>query len=375
MLLDLDEQSLALQLLDQVLAADEPVLPGVGARACQHAAVVRDDLDLGQIVAQAALEVFGVVGRRHLHHAGPELPVHVGVGDDGNLAPHHRQEHPLSHQRPEPLVFGMDRHRGVPQHGLWARRGHNHLACARHQRVADVPEFSVALVVLYLQIRERRSAAGAPVDDVIPAIDQPRIVEPAEHFPHRVRQARIQREALPLPVARSAQRLELPDDGPARLALPLPDSLDEGLASHILPRETLLPELSLHHVLRRDPGVIRAGHPERAIPPHPMPADEDVLQRAVEGMPHMQRAGHVGGRDDNAVGGAGRGLVRVEQPLLFPESVPALLHAVRVVPLLSRQPRVGRGRGLRGRRIVRYGHYRLRNRTGTPARRGRSVPV
>ena len=51
-----------------------------------------------------------------------------------------------------------------------------------------------------------------------------------EDLAHRRREPLVHGEALALPVAAGAEALELVDDLPARLAAPLPDPLDEGLA-------------------------------------------------------------------------------------------------------------------------------------------------
>src|SRR5205085_12417383 len=50
---------------------------------------------------------------------------------------------------------------------------------------------------------------------------------------------------------------------------------------------------SLDLLLRRDAGVVGAGDPLRPLPARPMKTDEHVLDRAVERMAHVQRAGDV----------------------------------------------------------------------------------
>jgi hypothetical protein len=53
--------------------------------------------------------------------------------------------------------------------------------------------------------------------------------------------------------------------------------------------------------------MVEAGLPERVEAAHPVPAGQDVLQRVVEGMAHVQRAGDVRRRDHDAEGlGTGR---------------------------------------------------------------------
>ena len=69
-----------------------------------------------------------------------------------------------------------------------------------------------------------------------------------------------------------------------------------------------------------------------------LPADEDVLQRVVERVAQVQRAGHVRRRDDDRERALGISLalgigLAVEIAALFPERVPPLLRGGVVVLL------------------------------------------
>ena len=72
------------------------------------------------------------------------------------------------------------------------------------------------------------------------------------------------------------------------------------------------PQLLLDHRLGRDPGVVGAEDPERVAPAHPVDPGQRVLDRAVERVAHVQRAGHVRRRDRDrevVLGGALRGRI------------------------------------------------------------------
>ncbi len=58
-------------------------------------------------------------------------------------------------------------------------------------------------------------------------------------------------------------------------------------------------ELPLDHVLGGDAGVVHAGQPQRLVALHPPAPDQRVLDRVVERVAHVQRAGHVRRRDDD----------------------------------------------------------------------------
>ena len=62
----------------------------------------------------------------------------------------------------------------------------------------------------------------------------------------------------------------------------------------------LLAQAAFDHGLRGDAGVVGAGHPEGVVALHAPPADQHVLQGVVEGVAHVQGAGDVRRRDDDA---------------------------------------------------------------------------
>ncbi len=84
----------------------------------------------------------------------------MGVGDDRDLAADEREPHQPADLRPVARVVRVHRHRRVAQHGLRPRRRDDELAGAVGQRIGDLPELALrVLVVLDLEVRERRLAA------------------------------------------------------------------------------------------------------------------------------------------------------------------------------------------------------------------------
>ena len=149
-----------MQILDDLLPAGEPVHALVFAGRGGHEAGFVDDLDRGEIVAPGHLEVVEVVGRGDLQGAGAELQGHVGIGDDRDGAPQHRQTQGGAVVFPVALVFGVHGHRGVPQQGLGAGGGHGDAAVALGQGVPDVVEVAVGGFVLHLQVGQGRAGSG-----------------------------------------------------------------------------------------------------------------------------------------------------------------------------------------------------------------------
>jgi len=161
-------------------------------------------------------------------------------------------------------------------------------------------EAALHLVPLRLFVRERRVASGAPIDDVLPTVDEPLLVQPHEHLSYSFAQTRIEGEPGPIPVTAGPDGLELLQDGPPRVLHELPGPLHEGLPPEILPGLSFLGQLPLHHVLGCDAGVVRSRDPEGGPSLHSPPAYEDVLDGVVQAMPHVENRRHIGrGNDDD----------------------------------------------------------------------------
>jgi hypothetical protein len=74
----------------------------------------------------------------------------------------------------------------------------------------------------------------------------------------------------------------------------------EKLPTHRSPVGLLsLHQHSLDNHLRGDPCMVGAGLPENVAAVHPLIAAKNVLQRGVEGVAHVEIAGHIGRRDDD----------------------------------------------------------------------------
>ena len=165
-------------------------------------------------------------------------------------------------------------------------------------RIAQIPQAALDLDLLHLEIGNRGEQFRVPVHQPLVLVDQPLAVQFDEHLHDRARQALVHRETFARPVAGGAEPLQLVDDDAAALGLPLPDPLEKFGAAHVAAARLLpLHQLPLDHHLGRDAGVIGAGLPQHVAAAHPLEAAENVLQRVVQRVPHMQRARHVRRRD------------------------------------------------------------------------------
>ena len=113
---------------------------------------------------------------------------------------------------------------------------------------------------------------------------------------------------------------------------PLPDAGDEGFATQIVTGFVFFfLELFFDDGLCRDAGMIDARNPQRILTAHAGDTGEDVLERVIDGVAQVQRAGDIGRWDDDGVGLAGDGGVGTESVGVLPEFVDGRLEGGGVV--------------------------------------------
>ena len=371
-----DRVAVRLALLDEPALVRPREHAGVGLLLVEaleslgdHPPVRPDHGERLEAVVAADVEVHRVVARRHLDGAGAELGVDAGVGDDGHPALDDGDDDLAADRLSVPRIVGVHGNRDVGEHRRGPhRRDRDPALRAVGERVAHIRERVVHLDVLDLEIRDRRLVIRAPVDDPVRAVDPACVPETDEEGHHRLDVRLVHREALARVVERRAEAAVLAHDRPPGRLEPAPRPLEERVAADLLPRRPLRDELLLDDVLRRDTGVVVAGLPERVEAPHPVPADQHVLDRAVERVPHVQLAGHVRRRHadhERLVAAAPRagGVETVGLPRLLPAPfdggrVVQRLHQARECTERLRQRGRGscwcraRGAGSRGPRRV-----------------------
>ena len=274
------EQPFLAQPLDDVVAGLVLGQPDQLVRdVAGHATVEADHRQLGQPVVAPDLEVDRIVPRRDLQRPGPELRLDALVRDHRHAPADHRHDHLLADVRRVALVAGMHRDGDV---GEDRRRPHGRdrdVTVAVSEEIPRVRQRVVDLDVLDLEIGDRRAAVRAPVDDPVVAVDEAALVEVDEEAHHGADVVVVHREALAVVVERAAEPPELAHDHAAVLVQPLPDALDERVASDLLSRRSAAPQVFLDDRLRRDPRVVVPRLPERVEAAHPVPARERVLDR------------------------------------------------------------------------------------------------
>ncbi len=309
-----------------------------------------EQVDHRQAVAHAHLVIVEIVRRGDLDHAGTERAVDVVVGDHRHAAAGQRQHHALADQVRVALIFRVHHHRGIAQQGFRAGGGHDQVvagfaqgfhavgialdvlvAQAFIQRVGDRPQEAVFLGALHFQVRDRGLQHRIPVDQALAAVDQALFVPAHEGLDHRFGRLRVHGEGAARPVGRGAQAAHLPLDDVTGLLLPLPDLADEAFAAQRIAGLALAfqRQVAADHHFGGDAGMVGTHLPQRVVAAHAVVAHQCIHQGLLEGMAHVQGAGHVRRRQQDGVGLALAG--RLEVAGLLPGLVEVGLEGLRVV--------------------------------------------
>ena len=335
--LDVIEQVVLLEPLDDGLAALLAGHAGELAIALNDHRVLIENVDLRQVVSLTHGVIVGVVGRGDLNEAGTKVGVDVPILKNGDLSVDDRELDGLTHKGGLLGVLRGDGNARVAEHGLGARGGDDNVVLAVDrlgQRVAQVPQVALLVLVLGLVVRDSGGAVGAPVDDALAAIDQAVVVPVAEDLAHGLGVVLVHGKALVIEVDGAAHALDLLDDDAAVLVGPIPASVDKLVATDLQAANALALELLVDLGLRSDTGVVGAQHPARGLTAHASHTDDGVLNGVVGGVTHVELAGHIGRRNGDG----------------------AVAHALTALVVAAVEPLL-QDRRLVGRRIVVLGHF------------------
>ena len=289
------------KLFDKRLAAFVTVHAVVLASTLAHRTIVVDDLNLFEVVALTHFKVVGVVSRRNLNSTSPEFLVDIFIGKQRNAAVHNRQNQGLAHDILITFIFRMYRYARITEHGFGSGRGDFHIAILALYLIAQMPEMTVFIFMFHFDIGNGRVAVRAPVGNARPLIDKALVIQAYEHFAHSRRAAFIHRETLAVPVTGRPQRTQLGHDAVAILFLPVPNAFEELFAAEFITVRSLFTQRSLNLGLRSDTGMVTARNPNGIVALHAAETNQNILQRIVKGMPHMQLPRDIWRRDNHAV--------------------------------------------------------------------------
>ena len=158
-----------------------------------------EDVDLRKVVGLTHGVIVGIVGRGDLNKAGAKVGVDMPILKDGDLAVDDGELNGLTHKGGLLGILRGDGNACVAEHGLGARGSDDDVVLAVDrlgQRVAQVPQVALLVLILGLVVRDGGGAVGAPVDDALAAVDQAVVVPVAEDLTHGLGIVLVHGEAL-----------------------------------------------------------------------------------------------------------------------------------------------------------------------------------
>ena len=283
---------LKLQRLDHFQVAGFQGIGGSLIISAGHVAVIGQHADDGQVMALADLKVVGVMGGGDLHNAGAFFHIGVLIAHDGNLFVQQRQNDMAAVQVGIARVLAVDGNGGIAQHGFGAGGGQFQHLTGLLDRVQQVPETAVLLLVFHFGVRDGSVAVGAPVHHAVAAVDQALIIQAHKHFFYGVGAALVHGKALTLPVAGAAQLFQLADNA-AAISVPCPGALQKAIAAQHFFGQALLAHGGNHLGFGGNGSMVGARHPQSGIALHTLVAGQDILPSFVHGVAHVQLAGNI----------------------------------------------------------------------------------
>ena len=175
----------------------------------------------------------------------------------------------------------MNRNSAITRDRFRPRRGNHNLALLLHQRERKLMNHP-KLRPLHLDLLVARDLSRdnldiadgglqlhAPVHHAGISVHQSLLPQPDECRRHGPTEPGVAGVVLSARRGRRANALALLQNPPTRLLPPVLDLGDERVAAELLPRHPALrQQLSLHHRLRRDSRVVRAGRPDDGVALH-----------------------------------------------------------------------------------------------------------
>ena len=338
------KQACGFKILGNLFTHGHTILTDVHSCGFRERSVGIEDINRFEIVLFAEHIVVRIVGGRDFQTAGTEFDIDIAVFNDRNHTIHEGDAHLLSLQPTILRILGVNAHGRVAHNGFGARGCDNGIATflvtmddfALNSRcgtvislniILEVVEFAFLLAIDHLFVGECGLRLGIPVDHTEATIDQPFVEEINKDFDHAFAARFVHREGGAIPIARSTELTKLLENDAAVLFCPIPGVGKELFARQITLANALFRQFIDHFGFSRDRSVVSAGHPASILAFHASTTHENILNRVVQNMSHVQNTSNIGGRNDNRVRPALVGL-RTEKFMVGPVSIPLTFHCL-----------------------------------------------
>ena len=265
--------------------------------------------------------VVGIVGRCHLQTTRTELDIHITVLDNRNHTVHQRYDDLLALQPLVLRVLRVDTHGGITHDGLRTGGSYHGIAVTAFHIVFQVVQLRLLFLIDHLFGRKSRQCLGVPVHHAKSTVDISLVVKVHKHLDNALRTLLVHRKGGTVPIARSTQSAQLLQNDATVFVGPFPCMFQELFTGQVMLLDALLSQLLHYLSLGSDRGMVCARHPTGVLAFHACPAHQDILNRVVQHVSHVEHTRHIGRWDNDGVGFTSigfRGEQFVVQPVLIP---------------------------------------------------------
>ena len=276
-----------------------------------------EDVDGLEVVGLTQCIVVYIVGRRHFQTACSEFDIHIAVLDNRNHTVHQWHDDFLATQPLILRVFGVDTHRRIAHDGL-RTCGSNHCVvallilvddifcalsylCALCHIIFQIKQLALLVFVDDLLAREHGLCLRIPVHHTQATIDKALVVEVYEHLQHTLATRFVHCEGCAVPIARCTQTAQLLQDDASVLVRPVPCMLQELFTSQVALLDALLSQFVHHLSLSSDTCVVGTWYPTSVFSVNTSLTNQDILNRVVEHVSHMEHTRHIWWRNHNRI--------------------------------------------------------------------------
>ena len=162
-----------------------------------------------------------------------------------------------------------------------------------YDRIINVPEKSVLILMFYLCIRDGSLAYRTPVDDSGTFVNISFLIQTDKYFLYSLGASFVHCEAFSLPVCRSTEFLQLVDDLSAVLFFPCPRMFKEFFTSDIVFVDSFFFQFIDNLNLCCDCSMVGSRLPQSFVSLHSLETDQYILHGFIKCMSHMKLAGYV----------------------------------------------------------------------------------
>ena len=186
------------------------------------------------------------------------------------------------------------------------------------------------ILIDYLLIGEGCLCLWVPVDHTHATVDVTFIIQVAEHLDDAPAAGLVHGESRTVPVAGTTQAAQLFEDNATVLACPVPCVLKELLTGEVGLLDAFLCQFVHDLRLSRNAGVVSARHPAGILALHAGTPDQNVLNRIVQHMSHVEHPCNVGRWNHHGIRLTAIRL-RTEKLVVQPVLVPFRFHNLWII--------------------------------------------